>query len=211
MKYYVICTDFYLQVYSLAVEKRGQIAYDDKRVLLANLVIGQPNPNTHAYGHYSLVNEVQVEDAEEQAAAGNDLHNVTRKKQHEARLQRKHAIALKRAKRGNIDDSSENDEAELVGDDLLVAQRAAAARPGTSVRINDVIEQICARENLQRPTSPPPFMPLERAGMRYYGLIFQLFTYVSVITVQVRAEQTGYHHLCHRSCRHRELVSPNRK
>ena len=100
-----MCTDCYLQVYSLAVEKRGLIAYDDKRVLLADLDNRQPNPNPHAYGHYSLVNEVQLEDAEEQAAAFNDLHIVTREQKHEARLQRKHAIALKRVKRGNIDDS----------------------------------------------------------------------------------------------------------
>ena len=207
MKYYVTCTDFYLQVYSLAVKKCGLIAYNDKRVLLADLNNGQPNPNTHACGHYSQVNEVQVEDAEEQAAAGNDLHIITQKQKHEARLQRKHAIALKRAKRGNIDDSSEDDEAELGGDDLVVAQLAAAARPGTSVRINDVIEQICARQNLQRPTSQPPFMPSERAGMRYYGLTPQLFTYVSVITVQVRAERTGRHHHRRGSYRHREQVS----
>ena len=48
-----------LKVYSLAVEKRGLIAYDDKRVLLANLDNGEPNPNTHAYGHYSLANEFE--------------------------------------------------------------------------------------------------------------------------------------------------------
>ena len=90
-----MCTDFYLQVYSLAVEKRGLIAYDEKRVLLANLDNGQPNLNTHAYGHYSLVNEVQVEEAEEHAAADNDLQMETREQRHEARLQRKHSIALK--------------------------------------------------------------------------------------------------------------------
>ena len=180
-------------------------------VLLADVDNGQPNPNTHAYGHYSLVNEVKVEDAEEQAAAGNDLHIETRKQIHEDRLQRKHAIALKRAKRGNIDESSEDDEADLIGDDLVVAQQAAAARLGTSVRINDVIEQICARPNLQRPTLSPSFMPSERAGIHYYGLIPQLLTYLSVITEQVRAERTRRHHLRRRSCRHRELVSPNRK
>ena len=53
-------------------------------------------------------------------------------------------------------------------------------------------------------------MPSERAGMRYNGLIPQLFTYVSVIIVQVWAERTGRHHLRRRSSRHRELVSPNR-
>ena len=71
-------------MYSLAVEKRGLIAYDDKRVLLANLENGEPNPYTHAYGHYSLVNDIQVQEAEEHPEAGNDLHsllasNVTRR------------------------------------------------------------------------------------------------------------------------------------
>ena len=49
---------FKLKVYSLAVEKRGFIAFDDKRILLDNLDNGEPNPTTHAYGHYSLAKEV---------------------------------------------------------------------------------------------------------------------------------------------------------
>ena len=151
-------------MYSLAVEKRGLIAYDDKRVLIGDLANGQPNPNTHAYGHYSLVNEVQVEEAAEPATACNDLHIVTREQRHKARLVRAHALAAKRARCPNPDDSSDVDEAEIQGDDLVIAKRAAAARPGTSVRINDVIEQICARQNLPRPTSPPPIMPSARAG-----------------------------------------------
>jgi hypothetical protein len=151
-------------VYSLEVEKRGLIAYDDKRVLLANLENGEPNPYTHAYGHYSLVNDIQIQEAEEQPEAGNDLHVVTREERNEARLQRKHQLAVKMATKQNRENSSDEDEAEVQGDDLVVAQRAAAARPGTSVRINDVIERICARNNLERPMSPPPRMPTERAG-----------------------------------------------
>ena len=158
-------------MYSLAVEKRSLIAYDDKLVLLVDLDNGQPNLNTHAYRHYSLVNKVQVEETEDQAAAGNDLHIVTREPKHKARLQRKHAIALKKARRGKLDDSLEDDEAEVIGDDLIVAQRAVAERPGTSVQINNVIEQIFARQNQQRPTSLTPLMPSERAGMHYYGFI----------------------------------------
>ena len=152
------------QVYSPAVEKRGLVAYDDKRVLLDDLANGQPNPNTHTYGHYSLVNEVQVGEATEPAAAGNDLHIVTREQRHEARLVRAHTLAVKRARCGNPDDSSDVDVAEIQGDDLVIAERAAAARFGTSVRINDVIEQICARQHLSRPTSPPPIMRSARAG-----------------------------------------------
>ena len=152
-------------MYSLELEKRGLIAYDDKRVLLANLENGQPNPYTHAYGHYSLVNDIQVQDAEEHPEAGNDLHIVTREERNEARLQRKHQLALKRSKQQYRENSSDDDEVEADGDDLIVAQRAAAARPGAVVRINDVIERIVARQNLERPTSPPPRMPTERAGM----------------------------------------------
>ena len=151
-------------MYSLAVEKPGLIAYDDQRVLLGDLANGQPNPNTHAYGHYSLINEIQVEEAAEPAAAGNDLYIVTNEQRHEARVARAHALAIKRARRGNLDDSSDVDEAEIQGDDLVIAEQAAAARPGTSVRINDVIEQICARQNLPRSTSSPPIMPSARAG-----------------------------------------------
>ena len=153
---------------------RGLIADDDKRVLLGDMTNGKPNPNTHAYGHYSLVNEVQVEEAAEPAAANNDLHIVIRKQRHEARLVRAHTLAVKRARRGNPDDSSNVNKAELQGDDLVIAKRAAAARPGTSVRINDVIEQICARQHLPRPTSPPPIMSSARAGKLYYGLMPQL-------------------------------------
>ena len=153
----------------MAVEKRGLIAYDDKRVLLANLDNGEPNPNTHAYGHYSLTNEVRVQDAEEQPEAGNDLQIESRAKKDEARLQRKHALAIKRARRTQSEDISEDDEADVHGDDLILAQRAAIARPVPSVRINTVIERICARDHLERPTSPPIRMPLpslspQRAG-----------------------------------------------
>ena len=125
---------------------------------------GQPNPNTHAYGHNSLINEIQVEETAEPATAGNDLHIVTREQRHEARFARAHTLAIKRARRGNPYDSSDVDEAEIQGDDLVNAERAAAARPATSVRINDVIKQICARQNLPRPTSPSSIMPQARAG-----------------------------------------------
>ena len=96
-------------MYSLAVDKRGLNAYDDKRVLLGDLPNGQPNPNTHAYCHYSLVNEIQVEEAAEPAAASNDLLIVTPEQRHEARLVRAHALAVKRARCANPDDSSDVD------------------------------------------------------------------------------------------------------
>ena len=36
------------------VNKRGLVLYDDKRILLADLPDGLPNPDTHAFGHYLL-------------------------------------------------------------------------------------------------------------------------------------------------------------
>ena len=89
---------------------------------------------------------------------------MTREQRHEARFSRAHALFIKRPRRGNPDESSEVDEAEIQGDDLVNAERAAAARPGTSFQINDVIEQIWAKQNLLRPTSPPPILPQARAG-----------------------------------------------
>ena len=127
---YVIILSIKLNVNSLAVEKRGLIAYNDKRVLLANLDNSEPNPNTHAYGHYTLAKEVRVQKAAEQAGAGNDLQIESRAKKEEARLQRKHALAINRARSTQFDHISDDDEAEVQGDDLIIAQRAAYARPG---------------------------------------------------------------------------------
>ena len=42
------------KVYLIKVDKSGLHRYDDKRYLLDNLDNGWPNPNTHAYGHYSI-------------------------------------------------------------------------------------------------------------------------------------------------------------
>ena len=72
---------------SLAVEKRGLIAYDDTRVLLANLENGEPNTYTHAYGHYFLASDVEMHEPEEPPEHGNDFQNITREQRHEARLQ----------------------------------------------------------------------------------------------------------------------------
>ena len=50
-------------------------------------------------------------------------------------------------------------DGELHGDQLIVAERVAAARPGGAIRMGDVIERIIARDNLERPISPPARMP----------------------------------------------------
>ena len=133
---------------------RCLIAYNNKLVLLANLVNGDPNLNTHAYGHYSLPNHVHAKEADVQAAAGNYLQIVSREKREEARLQRKRAVAIKRARCTQPLDISD-DKAGVQFYDLIIAQRTAVARPGFSVRINTVIDRICSRAYLDHSTSPP--------------------------------------------------------
>ena len=49
-------------------------------------------------------------------------------------------------------------DGELHGDQLLVAEREAVARPGGAIRMGNVIERIIARDNLDRPVSPPDRM-----------------------------------------------------
>ena len=59
-------------------------------------------------------------------------------------------------------------DGELHGDQLIMAKRVAGARPGGAIRMGEVIKRIIARENLERPVSPPARMlalfTLERAG-----------------------------------------------
>lgn len=69
-----------------------------------------------------------------------------------------------------VPDGDEN--GELDGAQLRRAERAAAARPGAVVRMGDVIERICARQNIRMPNSPPKRLPVimpqpnpNRAGM----------------------------------------------
>ena len=50
-------------------------------------------------------------------------------------------------------------DGELHGDQLLMAERVAAARPGGAIRMGEVIERIIARDNLEGPNSPPARMP----------------------------------------------------
>ena len=48
-----------------------------------------------------------------------------------------------------------NADCELHGDQLLMAERVAAARPGGVIRMGKVIERIIDRDNLERPALPP--------------------------------------------------------
>ena len=61
-----------------------------------------------------------------------------------------------------------NGDSKFHGDQLLVAERVAAARPGGAIRMGEVLQRIISRDNLERPVSPPARMPapptLQRAG-----------------------------------------------
>ena len=156
-------------LYTLSVEKRGLVPYDDKRVLLADLPDGTPNPRTHAFGHYSLADEIRVEQPD-QPEAGNDLviearaPRVARNLKFEARLERKHKLAVRRARALHPDEMNDDDpdldsDVELTGDQLEAAQRAASARPGGAQRMEDVIQNILHRQATERPVSPPERLP----------------------------------------------------
>ena len=135
--------------------------------MLADLPDGRPNPNTHAYGHRDLAAEEHlVADLPEPGAELVIRHN-------EERFDRKHAMVTKRLKIVDARDMvtllpDDDFEGELHGDQLLAAEREADARPGAAIRMSEVIERIIARDNLERPVSPPPRMPpppsLQRAG-----------------------------------------------
>ena len=50
-------------------------------------------------------------------------------------------------------------EGVLTFDQILVAERVAAARPNCAIRMSDVIKRIIARDNLARLVFPPDRMP----------------------------------------------------
>ena len=89
------------------------------------------------------------------------------------RLARRHARVTRRLElAGAIEMEKElidgDDDGVLHGDQLLMAERVAAARPGAAIRMGDVIKRIIERDNLERPNSPPARMPAppppQRAG-----------------------------------------------
>ena len=139
-------------------EKRGLCPYDDKQYLLADLPDGRPNPNTHAYGHCDLaVEEHLVADQPEPGAELIIRHLEKRFARRHVRVTRH----LELAGAINMEEELPDGDAdgELHGDQILVAERVAAARPVGAIRMGDVIERIIARDNLERPISPPARMP----------------------------------------------------
>ena len=149
-------------------EKRGLCPYDGKRYLLADLPDCLPNPNTHAYGHRDLA-------AEEHLVADQPEPGVEIIIRHpEERFSRRRARVTRRLELAGAMEMEEEEQpdgvadGELHGDQLLVAERVAAARSGGAIRMGDVIERIIARDNLTRSISPPARMPApptpQRAG-----------------------------------------------
>ena len=136
-------------------EKRGLCFYDAKRYLLSDLLDGRRNPNTHAYGHRDLAAEKQV--VADQPELGAEL--IIRHR--EERFARRGARVTRRLKLASAMEMEEkelpdgNADIELHSDQLLVAERVAAARPDGAIRMGDVIERIIARDNLTRPVPLP--------------------------------------------------------
>ena len=154
-------------IYIMDVQKRGLVPYDDKCILLADLPDGLPNPATHAFGHYSL-EAVRMPEHEQPPAGGEMVVVVrpSRNERYESQLVRKHARVVKKARGLRPDNGDDGDSnGELHGNQLLIAEREAAARPGGAIKMGDVIERIIARDHLERPVSPPARMPpTQRAG-----------------------------------------------
>ena len=148
-------------------KKRGLCPYDDNRYLLADLPDGRPNLNTHAYGHCDLAAEEHL--MADQLEPGVELIIWHPK----MRFSRRHARVTKRLEHAGAMEMEEelpdgDANGELHGDQFLIAERVTSARPGGAIRMGDVIEQIIARDNLERPVSPPARMPApptqQRAG-----------------------------------------------
>ena len=135
--------------------------------MLADLPDGRPNPNTHAYGHRDLAAEKHLVADQPEPGAELIIQDP------EERFARKHARVSKRLELADAMKMEEelpdgDADGELHRDQLLIAERVAAARPGGAIRMGDVIERIIARDNLKRPNSPPARMPApftpQRAG-----------------------------------------------
>ena len=119
-------------------EKRGLCPYDDKRYLLADLPDGRLNPNTHAYGHRDLAAEEHLVADQPEPVAELIIRHP------EERFARRHARVTRRLELAGAMDMEEklpdgDADGELHGDQLLVAERVAASRPGGAIRMGDVI------------------------------------------------------------------------
>ena len=143
-------------------EKRGLCPYNDKRYLLADMPNGQPNPNTHAYGHHDLVIEVNLFAYHPEPGAELVIRQM------EERFKSWHARVIRCLQNNNtnLEEKSDGRVNELSNDQLLVAKRKADARPGGAIRMGEVIEKIIVHDNLDRSVSPPARMSAPHTSLR---------------------------------------------
>ena len=119
-------------MYTIKHEKRGLCAYDDKQYLLADLPDGRPNPNTNAYGHRDLAAEEHL--VADQPELGAELiirHPEERFARRQVRVTRRLELASAIEKEEELPDGDTG--GELHGDQLLMAERVADARPGGAI------------------------------------------------------------------------------
>ena len=112
--------------------KRELSSYDDKRYLLAKLPDGRPNLTTHAYGHCDLAAEEHLMSDQPEPGAALIIRHL------EERFARRHARVTKRLKLAGAMEMEEElpdgyANGELHGDQLLMAERVASARPGGAI------------------------------------------------------------------------------
>ena len=159
-------------------EKHWLCPYDDKQYLLADLFDGRPNPNIHAYGHRDYAAEEHL--VAEQLEFGEEL--IIRHP--DERFARRHACVARRLELAGVMEVEEElfdgkADAELNGDQIFMAERVAAARPGGAIRMGEVIERLIARDNLEQPDSPLAWMPApptpKRTGLSKLNAYFVLF------------------------------------
>ena len=109
-------------------------------LLASRFAYGCPNPHTYSYSHRDLAADEHL--VADQPEPGAELIIWHREEQ----FTRKHARVTRRLERAGVMNMEEGElpdgdaDGELHGDQLLVAERVAAARSGCAIRMGDVIE-----------------------------------------------------------------------
>ena len=120
--------------------------------MLADLPDCRPNPNTHAYSHRNLVAEKHLVADQPETGAKLIIWHF------EERFSRRHAHVTRLLELAGTMEMEELPDAdadgELHGDQLLIAERVAAARPGGAIRMGDLTERLIARDSCERPVLP---------------------------------------------------------
>ena len=131
-------------------QKRGLCPYDNKRYLLDDLPDGRPNPNTHAYGRRDLAAEEHL--VADQAVLGAEFiirHPEERFARRRARVTMRLELAVAMEMEEELPDGDAY--GEIHGDQLLVAERVAAARPGGAIRMGGSLRATTSRTQSRRP------------------------------------------------------------